>query len=286
MLLYARFSDPAFVDRFHSEAAAAAHLEHPNIVPIYEVGRQDGQPFYSMRLIEGCNLAHELTHGPMTPEGAVNLIATLARAVHYAHQRGVLHRDLKPHNILLDREGQPYLADFGLAKLLGLDSDSTLSTSVVGSPAYMAPEQAAGGTRPLTTAVDVYGLGAVLYAAITGKPPFAGDTPLEVMRKASEEEPLPPSQALKIARGENRAYSTSALRTSSSAIDRDLETICLKCLQKNPAMRYGSAEALAEDLECWRRREPIRARRVSQAERAWLWCRRHPIRAGLVISLL
>jgi len=267
MLLHGRFSEAAFIERFHIEAEAAAHLDHPNIVPIYEVGQHEGQPFYSMKLVEGQSLDRELSCGPMPPKRAAQLMATVARAVAFAHQHGVLHRDIKPHNILLDADGRPHLSDFGLAKLLNQESGLTVSAAVIGSPGFMAPEQAAGKTRQVTTAADVYGLGAVLYALLTGKPVFRADTPLETVRQVIEQEPVRP-------------------RVLNPALDRDLETICLKCLQKEPAKRYASAQALADDLESWLRAEPIQARPVSAVERGWLWCRRQPVRASLLGTLL
>jgi WD40 repeat protein len=271
MLLHGRFSDAAFIDRFHLEAEAAAHLDHPNIVPIYEVGVHTGQPFYSMRLIEGPSLDRVNAEcGARSTEWmrrSAELLAKIARAVHYAHQHGVLHRDIKPHNMLIDAEGQPYLADFGLAKLLDQETGPTLSTGVIGSPEFMAPEQAAGKTRQVTTAADVYGLGAVLYTLLTGKAVFHADTPLETVRRVIEREPVAP-------------------RMLNPAVDRNLETICLKCLQKEPAKRYASAQALAEDLESWLRAEPIQARRATQVERVWLWCRRQPVRASLIGALM
>jgi WD40 repeat protein/tRNA A-37 threonylcarbamoyl transferase component Bud32 len=278
MLLHGRFSEAAFVQRFRLEAEAAAHLDHPNIVPIYEVGQQQGQPYYSMKLIEGRSLDQVSAECGMRSaefkrsdvewlRRSAALMVTVARAVHYAHQHGVLHRDIKPHNILVDAQGQPHLTDFGLAKLLDQDSGLTVSAAVIGSPGFMAPEQAAGKTRQVTTAADVYGLGAVLYVLLTGKPVFQADTPLETVRRVIEQEPARP-------------------RLLNPAVDRDLETICLKCLQKEPAKRYASAQALAEDLECWLRAEPIQARRPSQVERVWLWCRRQPVRAGLIGALV
>jgi WD40 repeat protein len=283
MLLHGRFADAAFVDRFHLEAEAAALLDHPNIVPIYEVGQHGGQPYYSMKLIEGHSLAQEIAEGRWkvadgtggADKAAVRrrqsaiatLVAKLARAVAFAHQHGVLHRDIKPHNILLDAGGEPHLADFGLAKLLDQESGLTLSAAVIGSPGFMAPEQAAGKTKQVTTAADVYGLGAVLYALLTGKAVFHADTPLETLRQVVDQEPVKP-------------------RASNPAVAPDLETICLKCLQKEPAKRYASAQALAEDLERWLRAEPIQARRTTAIERAWLWCRRQPVRASLVGALI
>jgi serine/threonine-protein kinase len=285
MLLHGRFSDAAFIQRFRLEAEAAAHLDHPNIVPIYEVGQHEGQPYYSMKLIEGRGLDQVSAEcGVRNAEVGVRnaefrrsseewlcrsaaLTVTVARAVHYAHQRGVLHRDIKPHNILLDAEGQPHLTDFGLAKLLDQDSGLTVSAAVIGSPGFMAPEQAAGKARQVTTAADVYGLGAVLYVLLTGKPAFQADTPLEMVRRVIEQEPVRP-------------------RLLNPSVDRDLETICLQCLHKEPAKRYASAQALAEDLESWLRAEAIQARRASQVERLWLWCRRQPVRAGLIGALV
>ncbi|MCX6927450.1 MAG: protein kinase [Verrucomicrobia bacterium] len=256
MLLHGRFSDAAFVERFRLEAEAAAHLDHPNIVPIYEVGQHAGQPYYSMKLIEGRSLdqvsaecgmrnAEYKRSSAAWVRRAVELLTAIARAVQYAHEHGVLHRDIKPHNILLDAEGQPHLTDFGLAKLLDQDSGLTMSASVIGSPGFMAPEQAAGKTRQVTTAADVYGLGAVLYVLLTGKPVFQADTLLETVRSVIEQEPVRP-------------------RLLNPAVDRDLETICLNCLQKEPAKRYASAHALAEDLECWLRAEPIQARTLRE----------------------
>jgi eukaryotic-like serine/threonine-protein kinase len=278
MLLHGRFSEPAFVERFHIEAEAAAHLDHPNIVPIYEIGQHEGQPFYSMKLIEGRSLDRvsadcrvgASAYARSSAEWArraVELLTPIARAVQYAHEHGVLHRDLKPHNILLDAEGQPHLTDFGLAKLLSQESSLTLSAAIIGSPGFMAPEQAAGKSREVTTAADIYGLGAVLYVLLTGKPLFQADTPLETVRKVIEQEPARP-------------------RLLNPAVDRDLETICLKCLQKEPGKRFASARALAEDLEHWLAAEPILARRTTPPERVWLWCRRQPVRAGLVGALI
>jgi WD40 repeat protein/tRNA A-37 threonylcarbamoyl transferase component Bud32 len=267
MLLHSRFADEAFARRFRLEAAAAAKLDHANVVSIYDVGETDGQPFYAMRLVDGRSFDRELADGPMAAPRAARLVAAIARAVHHAHQRGVLHRDLKPHNVLLDAAGQPHLTDFGLAKLLETDSGLTQSETVLGSPAFMAPEQAAGKSATITTAADIYSLGAILYMALTGRPPFAGGTAVATLRQVSDSAPARP-------------------RALNRAVPRDLETICLKCLQKEPLRRYGSAEALAEDLERWGRNEPILARPVSGAERLWLWCRRQPVRASLLVALL
>ena len=270
MLLHGSFSNPSSFERFHLEAEAAAHLDHPNIVPIYEVGHHEGQPYYSMKLIEGKSLELVIAQASVQSaewvRRAAELVATIARAVAFAHQRGVLHRDIKPHNILLDQQGQPHLTDFGLAKLLDQESGLTVGTGVIGSPGFMAPEQATGNNKQVTTAADVYGLGSVLYVLLTGKAVFQAETPLETLRQVVEQQPVRP-------------------RVLNPTVDGDLETICLKCLQKEPAKRYASAQSLAEDLESCLRGEPIQARPVTPAERFWLWCRRQPVRATLTAAL-
>jgi WD40 repeat protein/tRNA A-37 threonylcarbamoyl transferase component Bud32 len=259
----ARRSD---VERFHAEAEAAASLDHPNIVPIYEVGQQAGQHYFTMKFIEGGSLAESEVRsqrsevGKRTQSDAARLMATVARAVHYAHQRGILHRDLKPGNILLDATGQPYVSDFGLAKQISADNVTTHSATIVGTASYMAPEQAAGRDR-LTTAADIYSLGAIFYWLLTGRPAIQAATPLETLRKLEDQEPVRP-------------------RAIDPHINRDLETICLKCLEKDPARRYGSAEALAHELKRWLAGEPIFARPSSSVERLWRWCRRNPASAA------
>jgi tetratricopeptide (TPR) repeat protein len=271
MIAAGQLATPGAVQRFHTEAEAGARLDHPHIVPIYEIGQYEGQQYFSMKLIEGGTLA-DLSpkfkgQSPKSVEAAARLIGTVARAVHYAHQRGILHRDLKPTNILLDEQGEPHVTDFGLAKLAEDDSSLTMSSAVLGTPVYMAPEQAAGGAKQLTTAADIYSLGAILYELLTGRPPFRAETAVETLRQVCETEPVSP-------------------QTLNSAVDRDLETICLKCLSKDPQQRYGSAELLAEDLERWRKGEPILARPVGAAEKAWRWCRRRPVVAGLMLAVL
>jgi serine/threonine protein kinase/WD40 repeat protein len=262
MILKGEFASEADVRRFRQEAEAAANLDHPNIVPIYEVGEHEGQQYFSMKLIDV--EAHSLKRGPRQ---AAAMLAIVARAVHHAHQRGILHRDLKPANILTDPDGQPHVTDFGLAKRIEADKGQTHSGAIVGTPSYMAPEQARG-EKGLTTAVDVYSLGAVLYEWLTGRPPFKAETPLQTLMLVVEGEAARPS-------------------TIHSGVDRDLETICLKCLEKNPANRYGTALQLAEDIERWLVGEPIQARPASRWKRLRKWARRRPAAAAaLTLSVL
>ncbi|NMO22742.1 serine/threonine protein kinase [Pyxidicoccus fallax] len=248
------------VHRFHAETEAAARLEHPNIVPIYEVGEHEGHPYFTMRLMEGGSLADHAQRLRGEPRQAARLMAAVARAVHHGHQHGILHRDLKPPNILLDAEGRPHVGDFGVAKHIEKDGPTRTGT-VVGTPAYMAPEQAAGTARALTVAADVYSLGAILYELLSGRPPFVGDSPAHVLQQVQESEPAP-------------------LRTLAPGVDRDLETLCHKCLEKQPARRYASAEELAKELERYARGEPIVARPLGRTARTWRWFRRHPVLAG------
>jgi tRNA A-37 threonylcarbamoyl transferase component Bud32 len=262
MILRGELATERDVARFRAEAEAAANLDHPNIVPIYEVGEHDGQPYYAMRYVEGASLARRPRSDARSE---ARLLSTVAGAVYHAHRRGVLHRDLKPSNILVDAAGSPLVADFGLAKRVDADRSLTESGAIVGTPRYMAPEQAAG-RKDLTVAVDVYSLGVVLYERLTGQTPFSGETVLEVLRQAREEEAPRPSSIC-------------------PGLDRDLETICLKCLEKDPSKRYASAEALQDDLDHWLRGEPIAARPVGQVERLWRWCRRNPMVAGLSAGL-
>lgn len=273
---------PTALMRFRLEAEAAAKLDHPNIVPTYQVGEEDSQPFFSMKLVSGASLAKkfsDLALGQPPGKGAApavrrpvheaqmriaTLVAKVARAVHYAHLHGVIHRDLKPTNILLDVEGEPHLTDFGIAKMLEKDSGLTRTNDVLGTPSYMAPEQASG--QAISPAVDVYSLGAILYELLTSRPPFRGETPLETLRKLAQDEPVPPTKV-------NRD------------VNVDLACICLKCLEKHPMQRYASALALAHDLERWMRNEPIAARRLGPLGRTMRWTRRNPLAASLILSL-
>jgi serine/threonine protein kinase/tetratricopeptide (TPR) repeat protein len=252
--------------RFQLEAETAASLDAPNIVPIFEVGEHGGSCYFSMKLVEGGSLGELFKREPMSIRPATEMIAKLSRAVHYAHEHGILHRDIKPGNILLDANGEPHLTDFGLARLIETESTVTRTIETLGTPSYMAPEQALGNNNQLTNATDVYGLGAVLYHLLTGHPPFAGGTTYDTIRLLLETEPRQP-------------------RLWNPKIDRDLATICLKSLEKNPQYRYPSALALAEDLERWLRHEPIHARRTGVFGRGKKWVRRNPAIALLILSL-
>jgi TolB-like protein/predicted Ser/Thr protein kinase/Flp pilus assembly protein TadD len=262
-----QWATKAHLRRFRLEAEAAASLDHSCIVPIYEVGERDGQCYFSMKLVEGGQLDEVVKHTPITIRQAVELIAKVARTVHYAHEHGILHRDIKPGNILLDTKGDPNLTDFGLARLVESESTVTRTLEVLGTPSYMAPEQAAGNNTQLTSATDVYGLGAVLYQLLTGHPPYAGGTTYETIKLLLETEPRPP-------------------RLWNPKVDRDLSTICLKCLEKDPQRRYSSALALAEDLERWLKHEPILARRTGVIGRGKKWLQRNPTAAGIAVLSL
>jgi serine/threonine protein kinase len=261
--------------RFRTEAEAAARLDHPHIVPIYEIGEHAGQPFLAMKLIEGDSLAELLSAEPksgapaLDARRAATLLAKLARAVEHAHQRGILHRDIKPGNILLDAQGEPHLTDFGLAKFVERNTGQTVTHAILGTPDFMPPEQASGSTRDLTAASDVYGLGAVLYALLTGQPPFHGQSHGETIERVKHREPIRPRQL-------------------HAAIDAELETICLKCLEKQPARRYPSAHALADDLDRWIQGQAIHATPPGSWEQFSRWVSRNPtataLAAGVVVA--
>src|SRR5436309_8082962 len=257
----------AHLKRFRLEAEAAASLEHPGIVPIHEVGERDGSCYFSMKFIEGGQLDEVVKQTPMSIRQAAELIAKVARTVHYAYEHGILHRDIKPGNILLDQKGEPHLTDFGLARLVESESTVTRTLEVLGTPSYMAPEQAVGNNAAVGSVTDVYGLGAVLYQLLTAQPPFAGGTTYETIRLLCDTEPRLP-------------------RVLNGKIDRDLSTICLKCLEKDPKRRYSSAVAFAEDLERWLKHEPILARHTGIITRGKKWVRRNPTSALLATSLI
>jgi serine/threonine protein kinase/Flp pilus assembly protein TadD len=262
-----QWASKAHLKRFRLEAEAAARLEHPGIVPIHEVGERDGSCYFSMKFVEGGQLDEVVKRTAMSTRQAVELMAKVARIVHYAHEHGILHRDIKPGNILLDGKGEPHLTDFGLARLVESESTVTRTLEVLGTPSYMAPEQALGNNAAFGTITDVYGLGAVLYQLLTGQPPFAGGTTYETIKLLLDTEPKQP-------------------RLINPKIDRDLSTICLKCLEKDPKRRYSSALAMAEDLEHWLKHEPILARHTGIFIRGRKWMRRNPTSALLAASLI
>jgi WD40 repeat protein/predicted Ser/Thr protein kinase len=264
MILSGEYSRPQDVDRFRAEAQAVARLEHPNLVKIHEVGEQDGRPYFSMEYVEGGSLADALRGTPWAARRAAALTETLARAVQVAHDRCVIHRDLTPGNVLLTADGQPKIVDFGLAKLLDDGGSSrTITGDILGTPSYMAPEQASGRNKEVGTAVDIYALGAILYETLTGRPPFRAATPLDTLLQVVNTEPVAP-------------------RRLQPRVPRDLETICLKCLDKNPRERYPSASALADDLRRYLAGEAVRARPLSALGRATRWARRRPAVAALL----
>ncbi len=272
MIKAARFASADDLRRFQNEAEAVARLDHPNVVPIFEVGQFEDQQYFSMKFIAGESLDKKLKDYAGDPRKAAKLLTVTADAIHHAHQRGILHRDLKPANVLVDAEGQPHVTDFGLARQVEGGSEITHSGMILGTPAYMAPEQASGSRASVTTSTDVYGLGAILYALLTGRAPFSGTTVLDTLEQVRERPPESP-------------------RKVNPRVPRDLEVICLKSLEKDWRRRYVSAFALAEDLNRWLRGEPIEARPVTRLERALKWARRKPTLAaaytlGLVAALL
>ncbi|MEO2020870.1 MAG: protein kinase, partial [Pirellulaceae bacterium] len=262
MILAGQLASEEDVRRFRSEAEAAANLQHPSIVRIYEVGTIDGQHYFSMDFIEGHSLADQAVLEPMEMEEAARLVSQVATAIEYAHQQGILHRDLKPHNVLMDAKNQPWVTDFGLAKRIEGQSDLTGTGQVLGTPSYMPPEQACADAAAVGPTSDVYSLGAILYELVTARPPFKAQTPLDTLLQVLGEEPVAP-------------------HSLNGSVPVDLETIILKCLEKDPRRRYQSAQELAEELGRYLAGEPIQARPIGQWERAWRWCRRKPTLAAL-----
>jgi hypothetical protein len=287
MLLAGRYAAAADRARFQAEVEAVAPLQHPNLVQVFEVGEHEGRAYFSMEYVDGGNLENKIASRPQPPRTAAELVEVLARAIHAAHQHGIIHRDLKPANVLLQRKSPipnpkaekgngaasgfglrlsdffPKISDFGLAKRLDVSGGPTLTQHILGTPGYMAPEQAAGRSKHVGPGTDIYALGAILYKMLTGRPPFVGMSAMEIVRRAVEEEPMPP-------------------RRLESGVPADLETICLKCLQTQPAQRYATAAALANDLRHFLAGEPILARPVGRWQRLAKWARRRPAAAGLV----
>ena len=263
MILAGQLASKEDVQRFHTEAEAAANLDHQGIVPIFEVGEHEGQHYFSMGYIDGDSLAGKLLDGPLPPRKAAKLIHAVAAAVQYAHQKGVIHRDLKPANILLTRGGRPKVTDFGLAKQVKGDSGLTATGQILGTPSYMPPEQASGRVNEVCEVSDVYALGAVLYATLTGRPPFQTDNPLDTLMQVLEREPVSPQQL-------------------NPAVPSDLETICLKCLEKDRRKRYSSAKRLCDELRRFLEGRPIVARPISRPARGWRWCKRNPVVSSLL----
>ena len=269
MILAGQLASEAEVKRFHTEAEAAAHLDHPNIVGIYEVGVHEGQHYFSMQYIQGRSLAQLEREGHWRARAgkeAARLVAKVARAVQYAHERGILHRDLKPSNILVDADEEPHVLDFGLARRIGADSSLTLEGAVLGTPSFMAPEQAAGKTKELGPAADIYGLGAILYFLLTGRAPFVAGSPLDTLVQVLEGEVIVP-------------------RVIAPQVARDLERICLRCLEKSPERRYPTAAALADDLERFLRDEPVQARPPGLRPLLLHWMRRQPALVSRLVGL-
>ena len=266
MILTGKLAGDSDVQRFYSEASSAAALEHPGVVPVYEVGEQNGQHFFSMGFIEGESLAAMIARNPLSPTRSANMLKKITEAIVYAHAEGVIHRDLKPANVLLDKRRNPHISDFGLAKKTTSGSQLTVTGQIIGTPSYMPPEQASGETNLIGPAADIYSLGAILYCCLTGRPPFQAANPMETLRQVVERDPVSPRQL-------------------NSQIDQDLDTICLKCLEKDPQRRYATAQDLVDELERFLNGEPIKARPISALDRSLRWCRRNPVVTTLVAAL-
>ena len=267
MILSGKLAGPLEVQRFRREAEAAANLQHPNIVAIHEVGEHEGRHYFSMDYVAGRDLGALARRGPLPPSQAARYVKAIALAIHFAHQRGTLHRDLKPQNVLIDEFDEPRITDFGLAKFVEQDSELTHSGAIMGSPSYMSPEQAAGRHDQVGPVSDVYSLGAILYELITGRPPFREATAMATLQKVVETEPVPP-------------------RRVHADVPVDLETICLKCLEKSPWLRYPSARELADDLQRFLSHEPIQARPVHPVRKAIAWARHHPLGLAAAAALV
>jgi len=267
MVLAGAHAGPKALARFHAEAQAVASLQHPNIVQIHDVGQAGGLPYLSLEFVDGGSLAQQIDGRPQDITQAARTIRTLARAIHAAHLQGIVHRDLKPANILLTADGRLKITDFGVARRLGDDSHQTRTGTIVGTPDYMAPEQARGEAHDAGPLVDQHALGAILYELLTGRPPFRGATPFDTIEQVRNQESVPPTRL-------------------QPKVPRDLETICLKCLQKEPHRRYTDASALADDLDRFLEGRPVLARPIPAVERLGRWCRRNPRVAGLAAAVL
>ena len=272
MILAGRLADDSDVKRFRREAQAAGRLKHPNIVSVHEIGEHEGRHYFTMDFIDGHSLAEEIREEPLPPRQAAEIVLAAAKAVQYAHEQGTVHRDLKPANLLLAADGAPLITDFGLAKILdSVDEQSraelTASGQILGTPSYMSPEQALGKVGSVGKSADIYALGAILYACLTGRAPFVADTPVDTLFQVMRNEPVSP-------------------RSLNSKVPKDLETICLKCLEKDPHKRYVTAEFLADDLQRYLQGRSILARPAGRMSKAWRWCRRNPLVACLLALTL
>ena len=267
MILSGQLASPEDVQRFLTEAEAAANLQHPRIVPIYDVGEVDGQHYFSMGFVEGRSLSEKVADGPLSASEAAIITKKITSAIGYAHEKGIIHRDLKPANVLLDKDDEPQITDFGLAKQVQGGSELTATGQVIGTPSFMPPEQAAGKIDAIGERADVYSIGAILYTLIVGRPPFQANNPLDTLLQVLEKDPVAPRQL-------------------NPSLPQDLETICLKCLEKEPEKRYSSARDLEDELSRFINDEPIHARPIGNAERAWRWCRRKPVVASLIAAVI